>query len=77
MEPAGFVFVRISGDGQVNPSRGNAPSLDAPQVGYLASVGFSREAQAASVSEAQPLELAEGGARRVGSFGPVAQRLHE
>ena len=78
MEPAGFRFCRNLWDGQVNPSRRSAPSLDAPQVGYLAAVGFSRSAQAASVSEAQLLELENGGASIRGrSDVPVAQRLNE
>ena len=67
-----FVFVGISGNGQVTPSRRSAPSLDAPQVGYLAAVGFSRSAQAASVSEAQHLELEIGGASTRGRSDPVA-----
>ena len=77
MEPAGFRFCRNLWDGQVNPSRRSAPSLDAPQVGYLAAVGFSRSAQAASVSEAQHLELEVGGASICGRSDPVAQRLNE
>ena len=77
MEPAGFRFCRNLWDGQVNPSRRSAPSLDAPQVGYLAAVGFSRSAQAASVSEAQHLELENGGTSIRGRSDPVAQRLNE
>ena len=77
MEPAGFRFCWNLWDGQVNPSRRSAPSLDAPQVGYLAAVGFSRSAQAASVSEAQHLELEIGGASIRGRSDPVAQRLNE